>query len=94
MQNVLGCINHRYPEQVHIIIIVNCACSNPKTDRIGKRHTVKAGHYIVLAAIPSKFIWTPKQETKETSKKREGVSLYKGCVKPTTVITGVKGKAS
>jgi len=35
------------------------------------RHTVKAGHYIVLAAITSKFIWTPREETKETHKKRE-----------------------
>lgn len=64
--------------------------SKPRTDRIENRHTVKAGHYIVLATIPSKFIWTPEKETKETDK-REFV-YTESCAKPTTVITGVGRK--
>lgn len=80
---------HRSTEQVHSTINFTWACSNLRINSRGNRHTVKAGHYIVLAAITSKFIWTPEQETEETDKRKEGVSLYKSYAKPTTVITGV-----
>lgn len=51
----------------------------------GNRRTVKAGHYVVLAAITSKFIWAPewKQKSQERREKREEVSSYQSCERHT-----------
>lgn len=59
------------------------------------RRTVKAGHYVVLAAITSKFIWAPErgnkksQERKRRERRESSEFTPELSKRPTTRITGV-----